>query len=336
MTALLTGCRTEEPQLTIQEELPTTSVAHLSSHDFFYPTGIFKSGDKVALLASSSAYNAIAFDLQSGEEQRFFQRLRPNNDRMTSLMSFNSTDGRTLTALDFRHGRLIETLLPSTVSRSAAPVEENIIQLPEGQQHLIAAKGSSFVIATGLYDEGRYLYYDLNTHAASYHLDYPGHRDYPRLSTRTKAILYASNILRVRPDEKAFVCADMYSGLIDFCRIVGSSVERVSLVRLHHPEVAIDEEPDINVAYYRSNRLGFADVAVSQECVYALYSGRAFEDFGNDASLGDILLVYDWEGNLLRSCLLDAPVAHITYDPAENALYGLVTGMEDELIRLNL
>ena len=128
----------------------------------------------------------------------------------------------------------------------------------------------------------------------------------------------------------------MYSGLVDFCRIVGSSIERVRMVRLHYPVVNIEERPSLDVAYYRDNRLGFADVAVSQERVYALYSGRTINDFGNDASLGDILLVFDWEGNLLRSYRLDASVANIAYDPEENALYGLISGFEDKLIRLNL
>ena len=255
---------------------------------------------------------------------------------MTSLMSFNSTDGHTITALDYRKGRLIESILPNEVSRSATRSSERIISLPEGQQHLIAAKGSSFVIATGLYDEGRYLYYDLNNQTAQYFLDYPEHKNYPSIQTRTKAILYASNILRIRPDESAFVCADMYSGLVDFCCIVGSSIERVRTVRLHYPEVDIEERPSLDVAYYRDNRLGFADVAVSQERVYALYSGRSIENYGNDAFLGDILLIYDWEGNLLNTYHLGVPLNSISYDSIEKALYGFTDYDDNLLLKLNL
>ena len=333
---LFLGCRSEEFQLDVQENLETASVTNLSDYNMFQPRGILKSGNTFVALSPTSDFNALTINLQSGEQRHFFPCRLADDDNIFSLMSFNSTDGRTLTALDYRSGRLIETTLSGAQSRTMDVAEENIIPLPPEHCHLIAAKGSSFVISTGLYEEGRYLYYDLNSQTSRCFLDYPDHKDYPNIRNLTKAILYASNILRIRPDESAFVCADMYSGLVDFCRIVGSSIERVRMVRLHYPEVNIEERPSLDVAYYRDNRLGFADVAVSQERVYALYSGRTINDFGNDASLGDILLVFDWEGNLLRSYRLDASVANIAYDPEENALYGLISGFEDKLIRLNL
>lgn len=331
---LLAGCRSEDVRLSAQDQLQTLPVSNLNHYGISNSIGMLKSANDLMILDPITPFSAIAIDLQSGEECRFFQRYRPNNDHLFTLASFNSTDGHTITALDYRNGRLVETSLPAAVSRSAAPAEENIIWLPEGQQHLAAAKTSSFVIATGLYDEGRYLFYDLNSQTASYHLDYPGHEDYPDISVRAKAILYASSILRVRPDEAAFVCADMYSGLIDFCRIVGSSAERVRLVRLHHPDVDIEEEPETNVAYYRSNRMGFTDVAVSQERVYALYSGRSIEKDGDNATLGDMLLIYDWNGNMLNSIQLDVSMSHIAYDKTEKALYGLVDNWDAQLIKI--
>ena len=333
--ALLIGCRSEEVQISAQEALKTDAVADLSMSDLYDTRGILKVGNSFVALASDGEFNAVSINLQSGEQRPFFPCRLSDDDYMFSLMSFNSTDGRTVTALDYQNGRLIETTLSGEESRSIAPAEEHVISLPAGQQHLIAAKGSSFVIATGLYNKGRYLYYDLNDQTARYFLDYPGHEDYPDMLTRTKAVLYASNILRIRPDESAFVCADMYSGLIDFCRIIGSSVERIRMVRLRHPIVDIEEKPGINVAYYRSNPLGFADVAVSQERVYALYSGRSVEEYGNDASMGDILLVYDWEGNLLQSYQLDIPLLNIAYDSEKNAVYGLSVSDENKLTRLN-
>lgn len=75
------------------------------------------------------------------------------------------------------------------------------------------------MIDTGLYEKGRYLLYSLPDQSARYSLSYPDHPVYPGLQEKTKAMLYASNVLRVRPDGEAFVCADMYSGVIDFCRV---------------------------------------------------------------------------------------------------------------------
>ena len=135
-----------------------------------------------------------------------------------------------MTALDFRKGELVVNAV-SSLARSGN--SETVIKLPSGEQHLIAARVGDRVIATGLYDEGRYLLYSLPDQSARYFLSYPDHPVYPDLREKTKAMLYASNVLRVRPDGEAFVCADMYSGVIDFCRITADSIERVRLVRLH-------------------------------------------------------------------------------------------------------
>ena len=336
MALLLSACHSDEIVPVPDEKVAATSVSNLADHKLYFSRGILKSGSTLVALASVDDYNGLAIDLDSGEERPFFPHRYPDGKKILTSMSFNSTDGHTLTALDYRRGRLMVTTLPAAASRSASPADESFIQLPAYRQHLVAAMGTGFVIATGLYNEGRYLYYDLSSRESTYHLSYPGHRDYPRLSTPARAVLYASSILRLHPDESAFVCADMYSGLLDFCRIVNGSIERTRLVRLHHPEVYISEEPSLEVAYYRDSRLGFVDLAVTRECVYALYSGRAIKDYGNDASLGDILLVYDWDGNLLRSCHLDVSLRHLAYDPEEQALYGLSDINSDELLKLNI
>ena len=141
------------------------------------------------------------------------------NDRFRSLRSFNSFDGKNVTALDFRKGELIVKSI-SSLARSGN--SETVVQLPPGEQHLIAAQVGDRVIATGLYEKGRYLLYSLPDQSARYSLSYPDHPVYPGLQEKTKAMLYASNVLRVRPDGGAFVCADMYSGVIDFCRVTAS------------------------------------------------------------------------------------------------------------------
>ena len=58
-----------------------------------------------------------------------------------------------------------------------------------------------------------------------------------------EGMLYASSVLRVRPDGQAFVCADMYSGVIDFCRLIPGGIERVKLERLSYPMTEISETP---------------------------------------------------------------------------------------------
>ena len=334
--SLFLGCTTNNLHISKEEKTPTVQISNLTSYDIYQTNGLVKSGNTIITVSPTNNYNAIAVNLKTAQRNRFFRRRLAENDNMFQVMSLNSQDGHSVTALDFRKGRIIETPISTSPSRTASSNQERIIQLPAGQQHLIAVKTSTFVIATGLYTEGRYLYYSLTDQSARYFLSYPDHSTYPNLRETTKAMLYASNVLRIRPDESAFVCADMYSGVIDFCRIISGSIERVKMLRLHYPHVDITETPTVNVEYYRDNQLGFTDIAVSQDYVYALYSGNSYKELGSQASMGQTLFVYDWEGNLLKSYYLDMPLTNICYDATEEAIYGTTNKQETSLIKINI
>lgn len=335
--SLLWSCSMDNIDLSKNNKISTSQISDLSVHDIYHTRGLVKFGNTLITISPTNNYNAISVDIQTTQKNRFFRRRFSGGNNMFQVMSLNSYNGQSVTALDFRSGRLIETAITPTLSRVESTPTETIISLPIGQQHLVAAKTTTFVIATGLYSAGRYLYYSLTDNSARYFLSYPDHPEYPELQETTKAMLYASNVLRVRPDASAFVCADMYSGVIDFCKITSSgTIERTKMHRLHLPEADITEIPSTNVEYYRSNRFGFPDVTVSQHHVYALYSGHSYRDMGNSALDGYSLLIYDWEGNLLKECLLDTPLANICYDPNEDALYGISAKQYTSLIKINI
>ena len=213
-------------------------------------------------------------------------------------------------------------------------VSPRTLDLPEGEQHLAAMKGKDFIISTGLYEVGRYRYYSLTTGEIKYCLSYPWHPDFPDMTEKTKAILYASSVLRLRPDETAFVCGDMYSGNIEFCRIEGGNITRVKSLCLHLPEIKIKESE--SVIYRRSNRMGFSDIAVSQDQVYALHSGKTYLRNNTDFVTCDELLEFDWDGNLLSKYDLKTSVTSILYDEKEHALYAVKNKANIPLLKIEL
>ena len=150
--------------------------------------------------------------------------------------------------------------------------------LPDSLNTLRAIRAGNYIIATGLYTQGRYLLYDLDTKTFGFHLSYPEHPVYPALREDTKAILYASTVLKVRPDNRYFVCGDMYSGNLEFCRITGDHIDRIKAYCYHHPRVYITEKTVPDVAYSRDNRFGFTDITVTSEKVYAIYSGHTYRE----------------------------------------------------------
>ena len=336
--SLFLGCtdhRMEEDNLNVVkgERVITTRLADMSRWGIQKVNGFAKQGNRVVVETGLVHGGTRTIDLNHPESMDPMGLGESSNDCFRSLSSFNSFDGETVTALDFRKGELVVNAF-SSLARSSH--SETVVKLPSGEQHLIAARVGDRVIATGLYDEGRYLLYSLPDQSARYFLSYPDHPVYPGLREKTKAMLYASNVLRVRPDGEAFVCADMYSGVIDFCRVMADSIERVRLVRLHYPEVEVSEIPSSRVTYCQGNRFGFLDVAVTEDKVYALYSGKTYKMDRGRAFESNCLLVYDWEGNLIRTLYFGDALTGISYDREERALYGVTQGSEMGLVKLNL
>lgn len=209
------------------------------------------------------------------------------------------------------------------------------VELLEGQKHLVAARGKDFIISTGLYEKGRYLYTPREG-KARYFLSYPDLPDLPALTERMKAILYASSVLRVRPDGMMFVCADMYSGAIDFCRIENGNIELVNRLCLHAPDIRVCGNEQPKICYTRDSRMGFMDVTVAEDRVYAIFSGKNYREEGKDFTSCKTLMVFDWNGNLQNTYSLEHGVTGINYVAGENVLYAVSNAPDILLSRVQL
>ena len=336
---ILLGCSDrymgdESMNMVKSECVKVVRLTDLAQTGIYDVSGFIKQGNKLIVGTTYMKEGvARALDLESPLQEDLSLEKGNSSRWVRALSSFNSFDGKSVTALDFRTGELIENPI-SPLTRGTT--EETIVQLPEGEQHLIAVKTDDFVISTGFYTEGRYLLYSLADGSARYCLSYPDCPEYPDLQEKTKGMLYASSVLRVRPDGQAFVCADMYSGVIDFCRLIPGGIERVKLERLSYPMTEISETPVPRVLYKRENRFGFMDIAVTSECVYALYSGKTYERDRQGAFEGNRLLEYDWEGNLVRTLDFNVALTGITYDCDEGALYGIAGNAGVSLVKLRL
>lgn len=315
-----------------KETLKTLPILSLEKGDVFQVTGFSKHGNQVVLGQYNATHQALSLDLSTQARQDILPVARTRNAKAgVSTVSMNANEQ--LTTFNFHTGELSETPAIGTRSNDAQPTT---IQLPSGQQHLRAEKAGRFVIATGIYEEGRYLLYSPENGTAEYYLPYPSHPSYPKIKESTKGILYASTVLKVHPNNQAFVCADKNSGHIEFCRIAGDHIEQIKAECYHHPKVYINENASGKVAYSRDNQWGFTDITVSDSRVYAIYSGKTYREAKQKFQQCGKLLVYDWNGNLQNSYELDTDLTRISYDSSENAVYGLTKNTNPTLVKILL
>ena len=137
--------------------------------------------------------------------------------------------------------------------------------------------------------------------------------------------MFASNVLKVRPDNKAFVCADMYSGIMEICSIRDGEIFSVKQLCYHYPKVRIQKQKSSKtpvVAYSRDNLFGFTDVFTTQDRIFAVYSGKTFRQDKRNVFEGSFLMVFDWNGNLLKSFELSVPLTLLKYNEEEKSIFG--------------
>lgn len=107
-----------------------------------------------------------------------------NTTKAIPLNNSNNETPVTLSSFNFRTSRLLERHT-SLRTRSGAS-DSSVIQLPDSLNTLRAIRAGNYIIATGLYTQGRYLLYDLDTKTFGFHLSYPEHPVYPALHEDTK------------------------------------------------------------------------------------------------------------------------------------------------------
>ena len=70
-------------------------------------------------------------------------------------------------------------------------------------------------------------------------------------------------------------------------------------------------------------RFGYVAVAATDDLIFGLFSGRTREGFPGEASFGEYVHVFDWDGNLRRVFKLDVAVLYIAIDMERGTLYAV-------------
>jgi TolB-like 6-blade propeller-like len=82
--------------------------------------------------------------------------------------------------------------------------------------------------------------------------------------------------------------------------------------------------------------VAYVDVAVTATSIFALFSGRGFSRSGQDASFGNCIHEYGWDGGYRRSLGLDGDVIAIAVTEDGSALYALRHEPRPALVRFDL
>ena len=99
-----------------------------------------------------------------------------------------------------------------------------------------------------------------------------------------------------------------------------------------HYEPDMSTEGAYSVTHDANQSECYMDLAVTDNNVYALYSGRTFQEYRLQAFEGETIYVYNWQGALQKAYKLDIPITAFCVDEANKKIYATANMPEPTIV----
>jgi hypothetical protein len=308
----------------------TELVCTLDSFDIYNPNSFVCSGDRFYMQGDGLE---VLLKLNTVEQKKELIAEKGNGPNELLNITNLSLAGKSLVLAECNKKKLVE------LDIAGQETEMKITDLPhEYGAFTSVIKNGNLLVATGLFEQGRYLCYDQTDKSVSSTGYYPSEKGNNRKTDNIRASnIFLSSKLVISPDLGHFACAHYNSGILDINKISNDSIINVRLLDFHYPEtVERRRGNDIQVAIKRENINGFYDVAASDKYIFALYSGKSFKDVGVKIAQCDYLMVFDWNGNPVNCYKMDIPLTLVAFNEGDNLLYGIGINNNTELLKIIL
>ena len=172
-----------------------------------------------------------------------------------------------------------------------------------------------YYIGLGIFEKGRFAIYDLN---GSLIKEVGKHPFKGEDMERTSAFLAYQGPYCTNPENNHFASGSLYSDYIAFYKVID---KEVVTIREYYSR-------DVNVKY-NSNHvspnndcvINYTSAFGSKSYCYMLFSGKTYEDNNSSGSGGNYIIVFDWDGNYIKTYETDHKIYKFFVDEANNYIF---------------
>lgn len=154
-----------------------------------------------------------------------------------------------------------------------------------------------------------------------------------KIDPKNRAMAYQGT-LRITEQGKVAFAANNHK-IILLYRIAGGRLtdrsEIIDWYGEYMPDLSVGEGT-YSVVHNGRLPMAYRDLAVTEDCLYALYSGRSFKDYGLRQQECPYVYVYDWSGRQLALYELDLPIQCLCVDEEARRIYGIANNPDPELV----
>lgn len=165
---------------------------------------------------------------------------------------------------------------------------------------------------------------------------FPSFEETDRLQIEEKVSVFRNGQQKFSPDG-----TKLASCISDGCAIAmydcnDSSFKEINMLEYFPPVFTFVDYDYQKTAITTQNKVGFVDIACTNEYVYALYSGKRLADGIFTAYYGSHVFVYDWDGNPIIHYELEEELFKIGIDESEGIIYGPANAPEGCILEYKL
>lgn len=189
-------------------------------------------------------------------------------------------------------------------------------------------RGANYLVAESRDPQGRILLLGENGEEKGYYLAYPDKEKVDKnLNDLNNANLYAGNIT-ISPALDKIAMATYCAGMIDVCKLEKDRIVPIWNYLEFYPQgiEIIPMGETTAAARTKKSRSGFTCISSSDKYIYALYSGKLYED--PTYTFGEVVYVASWDGEDTYKFNLDKSINRLAVDAEDKHLYGITPEMD--------
>ena len=290
--------------------------------------------DSAIIVFDEKTYNGLYHRISCNTPDSvtdFGERGQGINEFMMPL-DFQTTYNGEYTIFDYAQKKLFQI----NPSKSLTSFQTVLKDTTPNTVKLLASRYDTY-ISFGFYQDCMFMLKDKSGKQLKKIGDFPSRDNNEKKQINQLKGMAYQGTWKINPTNDKFVYATNSADILYFYRIDSTDITSIKKYELNYPTYQVKEK-----GYARSaplsteNKKTFLSVSVSDKFVYLLYSGKCFKDAGLKALEGNIIYVFDWNGEPVKKYLLNIPITQLCLDYHSNELYGFANLPNPTLVKFKL
>lgn len=306
-----------------------------SSHEINKATSLYLFDSMLFVYDTDKEYQFKIIDIQNDQLITSFGRNGEGPCEIAFPVGVNWLNSeRKQISLNDRNRFRMESYDLDDIRTSEKPDCHQVTHNLNGNYQIIAQIDSDRYVGTGLF-RGKYaLQLSGQEEVMESGIGFPEDEENQNVSYTTLAMAYQGRFLK-HPHQNKFLSTSLNAFSFDIIEVTEENAIKL-IKRIHHwgPSFTGSSGRVVSAAMKKGNKFGCLDAAISQDHIYILFSGKS--NLQEDSQDSNIIYVYDWNGNPVKSLNLDQQISKIAVDQYDQALIGFINSRIPTLVKYDL